>query len=289
MWIVCSALGEWHSTIFSTVPERESRPQRQFSVCSRFANHERITARTRITSLQFSVSHGSSTLGRHDHGWAQLNWERNKSVLKWFRSLKRFVHSNNTFATDTTLGSTSTEELVRTCSSLPTCIASQSRVTTDMSRFYTEHQAANLPVLGSVLWQEVTYLAANTAHSFFSLRMRGNSSLSVKLLNSGQCFSICGKKSSLMCLYLWHCVRKCSSVSTAPSSQWQHSLSSLGSQVWWCLPFSIAKLWSLSLFIVNAFLRFLSVTMVRYSATVYCLFRVKYVSSWCCERVISFQ
>ena len=90
--------GCWqHSANFSTVREWESCPQRQFSVCSRFANHERITAQTWITSSQFSVlcewvptctlaasfaegsrlSHGSSTPGRHAHVWAQLNWERN--------------------------------------------------------------------------------------------------------------------------------------------------------------------------------------------------------------------
>ena len=142
--------------------------------------------------------------------------------------------------------------------------------------------------LSHLLWQEVTYLAANTAHSLFSPRMRGLFSLSVKPPNSGQWFWNSGKNSSLMCLYLWHCVRKCSCASPAPSSQWQHSLSSV-QQVWWCLSCSTVRLWSLSLHTVTVSLRFLSVTMVSYSATVYCLFRVRYVSSLCCERVISFQ
>ena len=47
-------VSEWHSATGSTVRERESRPQRQFSACSRFANHEWITVRTWITSWQFS-------------------------------------------------------------------------------------------------------------------------------------------------------------------------------------------------------------------------------------------
>ena len=86
MWIISSALGEWHSAIFSTVPERESRPQRQFSACSRFVNHERITAQT---------SCGSSTPGQHDRGWAQLNWERNESVHEVipFTSFTEKIHS----------------------------------------------------------------------------------------------------------------------------------------------------------------------------------------------------
>ena len=41
------------------------------------------------------------------------------------------------------------------------------------------------------------------------------------------------------------------------------------------MPFSIARLYSLSLFIVKDDLIFGSVTVVRYSATVYTLFRAK--------------
>ena len=48
-------VSEWRSATFSTVRERESHPHWQFSVCSRFANHERITVLTWITSSQFSV------------------------------------------------------------------------------------------------------------------------------------------------------------------------------------------------------------------------------------------
>ena len=44
-------------------------------------------------------------------------------------------------------------------------------------------------------------------------------------------------------------------------------------------PFSIARLCSLSLYIVKAFLNFGSVTVVRYSAAVYSLFRAKQQSS----------
>ena len=43
-------------------------------------------------------------------------------------------------------GSTSTEELVRTCSSLPTCVAPQSRVTTDMDA--TQGSEASTSLLG---------------------------------------------------------------------------------------------------------------------------------------------
>ena len=51
--------------------------------------------------------------------------------------------------------------------------------------------------------------------------------------------------------------------------QCAHSLFSLESQVCLRWPFSIARLCSPSLYIVKAFLKFGSVTMVRYSATVY--------------------
>ena len=44
-------------------------------------------------------------------------------------------------------GSASTEELVRTCSSLPTCVASQSRVTTDILDV-TQRSEASASLLG---------------------------------------------------------------------------------------------------------------------------------------------
>ena len=110
MWTISSALGEWHSAIFSTVPERESWPWRQFSACSRFANHEWITARTRITSWQFSewvvaVPLPAGMLA------AELSWTEKgtNQSMKWsrsLRSLKWFVRLNDTFATDTTLAAT---------------------------------------------------------------------------------------------------------------------------------------------------------------------------------------
>ena len=60
--------------------------------------------------------------------------------------------------------------------------------------------------------------------------------------------------------------RKCSSVPTSFCGQCAHSLSSLESQVCLQRPFSIARLCSLSLYIVKAFLKFGSVTVVKYSA-----------------------
>ena len=49
-------------------------------------------------------------------------------------------------------------------------------------------------------------------------------------------------------------------------------MSSLERQVCLQRPFSISRLYSLSLYIVKDFLNFGSVTVVRYSATVYSLF-----------------
>ena len=76
-------------------------------------------------------------------------------------------------------------------------------------------------------------------------------------------------------VYSGQMVRKCSSVSTSFCVQWVHSLSSLGMQVRLCRPFSIARLCSLSLYLVKIFLCFGSVTVLRYSATVYSLFRAR--------------
>ena len=64
---------------------------------------------------------------------------------------------------------------------------------------------------------------------------------------------------SLICSYIWQEVRRCSSVSTSFCGQWANSLSSLESQVCLRQPHSIARLCSLSLHIVKAFLKFRSV------------------------------
>ena len=89
MWIISSALSEWHSAIFSTVPERESRPQRQFSTCSRFVNHEWITAQTRITSSQFSEWVAAVPLPAGMLA-AELNWTEKgtNQSMKWSRSFR---------------------------------------------------------------------------------------------------------------------------------------------------------------------------------------------------------
>uniref|UniRef100_A0A4W5RA42 Glypican 5c n=1 Tax=Hucho hucho TaxID=62062 RepID=A0A4W5RA42_9TELE len=81
--------------------------------------------------------------------------------------------------------------------------------------------------------------------------------------------------SSLIWSYIWQEVRKCISVSTSFCGQCAHSLSSLESLVCLRRLFSIARLCSLSLYMVKAFLNFGSVTVVRYSATVCSLFRIK--------------
>ena len=119
------------------------------------------------------------------------------------------------------------------------------------------------------LWQQVTNLAAMMAHCGISHSRYGS-------------LSICGLFSNYLCIcviwsYIWQDVRMCSSVYThfVGSEQWAHSLSSLESHVCLRRPFSIARLCSLSLYIVKAFLNFVSVTVVRYSATVYSLFRAK--------------
>ena len=74
---------------------------------------------------------------------------------------------------------------------------------------------------------------------------------------------------SLIWSYIWQENRKCSSVSTSFCGQWAHSLSSLESQVCLRRPFSIARLHSL--YIVKAFLNFVSVTVVNCSDTTLCL------------------
>ena len=120
------------------------------------------------------------------------------------------------------------------------------------------------------LWQQVTDLAAVMAvmaHRYLSKLGLFSNSLWICV--------IWGKYVSLIWSYIGQEVRKCSSVSTSFCGQWVHSLSSLESHVCLRRPFSIARLCSLSLYIVKAFLNFGSVTVVRYSAAVYSLFRAK--------------
>ena len=91
-------VSEWHSATFSTVGERESLPQRQFSVCSRFANHEWIAVQTWITSSQFCVSepwqfHSQPACSRLSS--AELRKER---INSWSDSVQ-FIHSKDLFMT----------------------------------------------------------------------------------------------------------------------------------------------------------------------------------------------
>ena len=129
------------------------------------------------------------------------------------------------------------------------------------------------------LWQQVTNLAAVMAHCGISPSRYGSFSKLDMFSNSLWICVIWGKYVSLIWSYIGQEVRKCSSVSTSFCGQWAHSLSSLESHVCLRRPFSIARLCSLSLYIVKAFLKFGSVTVVRYSATVYSLFRAKKHSS----------
>ena len=81
---------------------------------------------------------------------------------------------------------------------------------------------------------------------------------------------------SLIWSYIGQEVSKCSSVSTSFCGQWAHSLSSLENQVCLRRPFSIARLCSLSLYNISLSL---GQSVVRYSATVYSLFRARWHSS----------
>lgn len=75
----------------------------------------------------------------------------------------------------------------------------------------------------------------------------------------------------LVFVSIWHFVKKCNSVSIAPSSQWQHSLSSLGSQVCLCLPLSNGHS--------------LCAPSTSFSGS----YQLLCFSSLCCDYVISFQ
>ena len=137
------------------------------------------------------------------------------------------------------------------------------------------------------LWQQVTNLAAVMAHCCISPIRYGSLSKLDLFSNSLWICVIWGKYVSLIWSYIWQEVRKCSSVSTSFCGQCAHSLSSLESQVCLRRPFSIARLCSLSLYIVKAFLNFGSVTEVRYSAAVYSLFRVSHSGQVFCRCVLS--
>jgi hypothetical protein len=124
-----------------------------------------------------------------------------------------------------------------------------------------------------------SHLAAVMVHCGISPNRYGSLSKLDLFLNSLWVCVIWGKYVSLIWSYIWQEVRKCSSVATSFCGQCAYSGSSLESQVCLRQPFSIARLCSLSLHIVKAFLHFGSVMVARYSATVYSLFRAKLHSS----------
>ena len=123
--------------------------------------------------------------------------------------------------------------------------------------------------------QQFTNLATMFAHFCTSPSRYGSLLSLVMFSKSCWMFVMWGKYVSLMSWYSGQVVKKCSSVSTSFCVQWLHSLSSLGSQVCLWRPLSMARLCSLSLYLVKDFLSFGSVTVLRYSATVYSLFRVR--------------
>ena len=113
------------------------------------------------------------------------------------------------------------------------------------------------------LWQQVTHLAAVMAHCGISPSRYGSLSKLDLFSNSFWICVIWGKYVSLIWSYIWQEVRKYSSGSTSFCGQCAHSLSYLESQVCLRWPFSIARQCSLSLYIVKAFLKVGSVTVVR--------------------------
>ena len=127
-------------------------------------------------------------------------------------------------------------------------------------------------LVARLLWQQVTSLAAVMTHCGLS---------KLDLFWNYLCIcGIWGKYVSLIWSYIWQEDRKCSSVSTSFCRQCAHSLLSLESQFCLLRPLSIARPYSLSLYIVKAFLNFGAVTVVRYYATVYPLFRAQKHSSF---------
>ena len=121
------------------------------------------------------------------------------------------------------------------------------------------------------LWQQVTNLAAAMGHCDISPSRYGSLSKLGLYSNSLWICVIWGKYVSLIRSYIRQEVRKCSSVSISFCGQCAHSLPSLESQVCLRQPFSIARLCSLSLYIVKAFLKFgsnqsLFVTCAEYNS-----------------------
>ena len=116
------------------------------------------------------------------------------------------------------------------------------------------------------LWQALTYRAASKVLTLFSPSTCCILIWSESDWKSWSLHSICVKNFVLMSWYALHCSSKCVSVSTCLCGQSWHS------QVCRCWPVSMARLWSLSLYIVKVFLSFSSFTVVRYSASVYCFF-----------------
>ena len=129
------------------------------------------------------------------------------------------------------------------------------------------------------LGQQVTNIAAVMAHCSISPNRYGSLSKLGLFSNSLWVCVIRGKYVSLIWSYIGQEVRKCSSVSTSFCGPCAHSLSSLESQVCLRRPFSIARLCSLSLYKVKAFLNFRSVTVVRYSVCSVFLLILSNVSS----------
>lgn len=80
-------------------------------------------------------------------------------------------------------------------------------------------------------------------------------------------FGICSKK------FISQQKRKWMSVSRLPVVQWTHSLSSLDNQLFLCFPFSKTRLWALSLYLLIICLCFVPLTVRRYSAKAYSLFK----------------
>ena len=113
-------------------------------------------------------------------------------------------------------------------------------------------------------WQQVTNLAAVMAHCRISPSRYGSLSKLGLFSNSLWVCVIFGKQVSLMWSYFWQEVQL--SFHQIFVGSVHNSVYSLKSQVclWW--PFSIARLCSLSLYIVKAFLNFWSVN----SGQVFC-------------------
>ena len=104
------------------------------------------------------------------------------------------------------------------------------------------------------LWLQVTNIAVVMAHCGYTPIRYGTLSELGLFSDSLWVCVIWGKYVSLIWSYIWQEVRKCSSVSTSFCGQCAHSLTSLESQVCLQRPLSIARLCSLSLYIVKVVL-----------------------------------